>query len=109
MVVEETTGSLFPSDLFIQPDDQPPVVEEDLGKICAGGTGQLGYLAAPNRYCASSIVSSGLHQLGYTRCMGAACMMRRCRYTSRHSEATLSPSMVDYLADSFPSGPDADI
>jgi hypothetical protein len=32
MVVEDTTGSLFPSDLFIQPDDQPPVVQEDLGK-----------------------------------------------------------------------------
>ena len=32
MVFEETTGSLFPSDLFIQPDDQPPVVEEDLGR-----------------------------------------------------------------------------
>ena len=31
MVVEDTTGSLFPSDLFIQPDDQPPVVQDDLG------------------------------------------------------------------------------
>jgi flavorubredoxin len=30
MVVEETTRSLFPSDLFIQPADQPPVVTEDL-------------------------------------------------------------------------------
>src|SRR6266540_2354851 len=29
MVVEETTRSLFPSDLFIQPGDQPPVVDED--------------------------------------------------------------------------------
>ncbi len=33
MVVEETTGSLFPSDLFLQPGDQPPVVTENL----AGG------------------------------------------------------------------------
>jgi flavorubredoxin len=31
MLFEETTGSLFPSDLFIQPGDQPPVVSEDLG------------------------------------------------------------------------------
>jgi flavorubredoxin len=31
MVVEETTGSLFPSDLFLQPGDQPPVVTENLG------------------------------------------------------------------------------
>jgi flavorubredoxin len=32
MVLEETTGSLFPSDLFIQPADQPPVVTEDLSR-----------------------------------------------------------------------------
>ena len=30
MVVEETTKSLFPSDLFLQPGDQPPVVSENL-------------------------------------------------------------------------------
>jgi flavorubredoxin len=30
MVFEETTQSLFPSDLFLQPGDQPPVVREDL-------------------------------------------------------------------------------
>src|SRR5919201_1528288 len=36
MVVEESTRSLFPSDLFIQPGDQPPVVEQDLGaEMCA--------------------------------------------------------------------------
>jgi len=32
MVVEETTRSLFPSDLFTQPADQPPVVSEDLSR-----------------------------------------------------------------------------
>jgi flavorubredoxin len=31
MVVEETTQSLFPADLFLQPGDQPPVVTENLG------------------------------------------------------------------------------
>jgi flavorubredoxin len=30
MVVDEPTRSLFPSDLFIQPADQPPVVTENL-------------------------------------------------------------------------------
>jgi flavorubredoxin len=30
MVVEESTASLFPSDLFLQPGDQPPVVQENL-------------------------------------------------------------------------------
>jgi flavorubredoxin len=32
MFVEESTRSLFPSDLFLQPGDQPPVVSEDLGE-----------------------------------------------------------------------------
>ena len=31
MAVEETTASLFPSDLFIQPNDQPAIVKENLG------------------------------------------------------------------------------
>jgi flavorubredoxin len=31
MLYEETTKSVFPSDLFIQPGDQPPVVTENLG------------------------------------------------------------------------------
>lgn len=36
MVVEETTASLFPADLFIQPDDQPALVREDLSSsMCA--------------------------------------------------------------------------
>ncbi len=30
MVVEETTRSLFPADLYLQPGDQPPVVSENL-------------------------------------------------------------------------------
>ena len=36
MVVEETTKSLFPADLFLQPGDQPPIVTENLGDaMCA--------------------------------------------------------------------------
>jgi flavorubredoxin len=30
MIVEESTNSLFPSDLYLQPGDQPPVVTENL-------------------------------------------------------------------------------
>jgi flavorubredoxin len=30
MVLEDTTGSLFPADLFVQPGDQPPAIDEDL-------------------------------------------------------------------------------
>jgi flavorubredoxin len=32
MVVDETSKSLFPSDLFLQPGEQPPVVTENLGQ-----------------------------------------------------------------------------
>ena len=32
MVIEETTGSLFPADLFIQPGEQPAIITQDLGK-----------------------------------------------------------------------------
>jgi flavorubredoxin len=32
MVFEEATGSLFPADLFIQSDDQPPIIDEDLAQ-----------------------------------------------------------------------------
>jgi flavorubredoxin len=32
MAFEETTSSLFPADLFIQPGDQPAIVTENLGK-----------------------------------------------------------------------------
>jgi flavorubredoxin len=36
MLFEETTRSVFPSDLFIQPGDQPPVVTDKLGsEMCA--------------------------------------------------------------------------
>jgi flavorubredoxin len=45
MVVEESTNSLFPSDLFIQPGDQPPVVSEDLGMEMCGFYREVGIFA----------------------------------------------------------------
>jgi hypothetical protein len=45
MVVEESTNSLFPSDLFIQPGDQPPVVHEDLGTEMCGFYREVGIFA----------------------------------------------------------------
>jgi flavorubredoxin len=45
MVVEESTNSLFPSDLFIQPGDQPPVVHEDLGMEMCGFYREVGIFA----------------------------------------------------------------
>lgn len=45
MVVEESTRSLFPSDLFIQPGDQPPVVNEDLSPEMCGFYREVGIFA----------------------------------------------------------------
>jgi flavorubredoxin len=45
MLFDETTGSLFPSDLFIQAGDQPPVVHEDLGSEMCGLYRQVGIFA----------------------------------------------------------------
>ena len=45
MVFEESTKSLFPSDLFIQPGDQPPVVNEDLGAMMCEYYREIGIFA----------------------------------------------------------------
>jgi flavorubredoxin len=45
MVVEESTDSLFPSDLFLQPGDQPPVVRENLAAEMLDAYRTLGIFA----------------------------------------------------------------
>lgn len=45
MVFEEQTRSLFPSDLFIQPGDQPPIVSEDLSEEMCELYRQVGIFA----------------------------------------------------------------
>jgi flavorubredoxin len=45
MLFEETTGSLFPSDLFIQAGDQPPVVNQNLGSEMCELYRQVGIFA----------------------------------------------------------------
>jgi flavorubredoxin len=45
MLFDETTKSLFPSDLFIQPGDQPPVVTENLGSMMCEYYRQIGIFA----------------------------------------------------------------
>jgi flavorubredoxin len=45
MLFEETTKSVFPSDLFIQPGDQPPVVTEDLGAMMCQYYREIGIFA----------------------------------------------------------------
>jgi flavorubredoxin len=36
MIFEETSRSLFPADLFVQPGDQPPIIKEDLTQAMLG-------------------------------------------------------------------------
>lgn len=57
MVVEESTRSLFPSDLFLQPGDQPPVVTENLSDPMCEVYRQVGLFAheAPVRRVADRI------------------------------------------------------
>jgi flavorubredoxin len=45
MLFDETTKSMFPSDLFIQPGDQPPVVNENLGSMMCEYYRQIGIFA----------------------------------------------------------------
>ncbi len=45
MLFEETTKSIFPSDLFIQHGDQPPVVTEDLGSMMCEYYREIGIFA----------------------------------------------------------------
>jgi flavorubredoxin len=45
MLFDETAKSLFPSDLFIQSGDQPPVVTEDLGSEMCGYYREIGIFA----------------------------------------------------------------
>ena len=45
MLFDETTRSLFPSDLFLQAGDQPPVVTENLGSEMCGFYREIGIFA----------------------------------------------------------------
>lgn len=48
MIVEEHTNSLFPSDLFLQPGDQPPIVTENLSDAMCEVYRQVGIFAHEN-------------------------------------------------------------
>ncbi|MET0729563.1 MAG: hypothetical protein ABWZ03_00095 [Solirubrobacterales bacterium] len=45
MLYEETTGSVFPADLYLQPGEQPPVVDQDLGEEMCGVYRAVGIFA----------------------------------------------------------------
>jgi flavorubredoxin len=48
MVVEETTASLFPSDLYLQPGEQPPVTSENLSSEMLAAYRTFGIFAHEN-------------------------------------------------------------
>ncbi|UGS33730.1 oxygen-binding di-iron domain-containing protein [Capillimicrobium parvum] len=48
MVVEETTNSLFPSDLYLQPGELPPVVDENLSEEMIATYRAVGIFAHEN-------------------------------------------------------------
>jgi glyoxylase-like metal-dependent hydrolase (beta-lactamase superfamily II) len=85
MVVEETTGSLFPSDLFFQPNEQPAIVgyERIWGRICADGIERLGLFGGADRFCVSLVAWRGLRRPGCIRCTAAACRQTCFRATRR--------------------------
>ena len=62
MVVEETTKSLFPADLFLQPGDQPPVVTENLADGMCNVYRKVGIFAheSPVRQAVSRIAALDL-------------------------------------------------
>ncbi len=62
MTVEETTGSLFSSDLFIQAGEQPPVVRADLSRDMCRLYRELGLFAAeaPVRRVVDRLPAMGL-------------------------------------------------
>ncbi len=45
MIFDESTASLFPADLYIQPGEQPPVVDEDLGDSMCSHYRDIGIFA----------------------------------------------------------------
>lgn len=62
MIIEESTKSLFPADLFIQPGDQPPVVNENLSDAMCQLYRQVGIFAheAPVRHVVNRVAAMDL-------------------------------------------------
>jgi len=72
MVVEETTNSLFPADLFMQAGEQPALVREDLGREMCAFYVESGIFAAREPVLTVVDPSSGWTSSASTRCTAAA-------------------------------------
>ena len=92
MVFEETTKSLFPSDLYIQPGDQPPVVNEDLTPEMLGFYREIGIFAHEDPVRRPSTAWSDSRRSGSTRCTAARSPARSCPATPRPCVRSRLPS-----------------
>ena len=103
MVVEESTKSLFPSDLFIQPGDQPPVVNEDLGAEMCGFYREIGIFAHEDPVRRRGRPDRAARRpSGSTRCTAARSPARSSRATSRRCARSRSRSRASRWAARFP-------
>ena len=93
MVFEESTKSLFPSDLYIQPGDQPPVVNEDLTPEMLGFYREIGIFAHEEPVRATASTGwSGSSPSGCTRCTAGRSRARSSPATPRRCARSRSPT-----------------
>ena len=98
MVFEESTKSLFPSDLYIQPGDQPPVVNEDLTPEMLGFYREIGIFAHEEPVRDDHRPPRATRaRSGSTRCTAARSPARSCPATPRPCARSRSPSRARCL------------
>jgi len=84
MLFDETTRSVFPSDLYIQPGPQPRSWTRILARRCAASTARSGSSPTSTRSGRSSTGSTPCARSGCTRCTAA-------RWRARPSPTTPEP------------------
>jgi flavorubredoxin len=92
MLWEETTSSLFPADLFIQPGDQPPVIRENISSAMCELYRHAGIFAHGIPSAAWSIAWNELSPSGFTPCTEERSPARSSRASPKHSAN--SPSRI---------------
>ena len=96
MVFEEMTGSLFPADLYIQWGDQPPIVQENLGREMCQGYRESGIFAAEETVLRVVDRLEKLDPQWIHPMHGGACPKRWYLTILVRSEKRSSPSMGGY-------------
>jgi hypothetical protein len=89
MAFDETTRSLFPSDLFIQPGSSHPSFTRIWARTCVSGIAPPAYSLARSRCSGSWITWRRSIPSGSTRCTEGACRAMFCRDTCTPCERNL--------------------